>query len=243
MKVEIEKTFPMPGSADVAWTMLQDIEAVAGCMPGAKITDRLPDGGYKGTVTVRMGPATMSFRGEVAVSEVDGESRSLRLVGKGTDSTGTSGASMDLVARIDALDGQSSKLVGKSEVSMSGKAAAFGGRMMNSVADQILKQFAGNFAKKVSALAEQRDASVAADASGAGDASGASGASGVSTDAAAKTGDTAAAATTSAAATAAADPGGERATSAPGAGELNGLALIWGMFKDWLRGLFGKKSA
>ena len=32
---------------------------------------------------------------------------------------------------------------------MSGKAAAFGGRMMNSVADQVLKQFAANFAAQV----------------------------------------------------------------------------------------------
>ncbi len=39
---------------------------------------------------------------------------------------------------------------------MSGKAAAFGGRMMNSVADQILKQFAANFAREVAALAAQR---------------------------------------------------------------------------------------
>ena len=31
----------MPGSADVAWEFLQNIEAVAGCMPGAKITERL----------------------------------------------------------------------------------------------------------------------------------------------------------------------------------------------------------
>ena len=36
---------------------------------------------------------------------------------------------------------------------MSGKAAAFGGRMMNTVADQILKQFADNFAAQVGALA------------------------------------------------------------------------------------------
>ncbi len=121
-------------------------------MPGAKITERLPDGGYKGTVTVRVGPATMSFRGEVEVRDVDPAARSLRLLGKGTDSTGTSGASMDLAARIEAVADGSSNLVGKSEVSMSGKAAAFGGRMMNSVADQILKQFADNFAAQVAAL-------------------------------------------------------------------------------------------
>ena len=161
MKVELEKSFPMPGSADVAWEFLQNIEAVAGCMPGAKITERLPDGGYKGTVTVRVGPATMSFRGEVQMRDVDRAQRSLRLLGKGTDSTGSSGASMDLSARIEGVAADASNLVGKSEVTMSGKAAAFGGRMMNSVAEQILKQFADNFAVQVAALAAQRNAAAA----------------------------------------------------------------------------------
>ena len=38
---------------------------------------------------------------------------------------------------------------------MSGKAATFGGRMMGSVADQVLKQFAANFAPQVQALQAQ----------------------------------------------------------------------------------------
>src|SRR5262245_11255142 len=155
MKVELERTFPMPASTDVAWSFLQDIEAVAACMPGAKISERLPDGRFKGTVSVKVGPASMSFRGEVEVRDVNPSAKSLRLIGKGTDSTGTSGASMDLAARIEPGDGGLSTLVGKSDVSMSGKAAAFGGRMMNSVADQILKQFAANFAERVEALAAQ----------------------------------------------------------------------------------------
>jgi hypothetical protein len=58
---------------------------------------------------------------------------------------------MDLVARIAVADGGMSTLVGKSEVSMSGKAAAFGGRMMNTIADQVLQQFAANFANEVAA--------------------------------------------------------------------------------------------
>ena len=199
MKVELEKTFPMPGPAALAWEFLQDIEAVAGCMPGAKITESVAGGGFKGTVTVRVGPATMSFRGEVEVRDIDPAARSLRLLGKGTDSTGSSGASMDLLARIEPVSDSSSKLVGKSEVSMSGKAAAFGGRMMNSVADQVLKQFAENFATQVAVLAASRGGAVAS------------------------------------APAAPATP--------PVASELNGLALAWAVFKDWLRGLFGKKAA
>ena len=129
MKVKIEKALPVPGPAADAWAFLQDIEAVAACMPGANITERVDAARYKGTVTVKFGPATMSFRGEVEVRDVDPAARSLRLLAKGTDTTGTSGASMDLSARIDAVEGGTSTLAGASEVSMSGKAAAFGGRM------------------------------------------------------------------------------------------------------------------
>ncbi len=218
MKVDLEKTFPMPGSAEVAWSFLQDIEGVAACMPGAKITERLPTGGYKGTVSVRVGPATMSFRGDVEVRDIDRAARSLRLLGKGTDSTGSSGASMDLLARIEAVDARSSNLVDKSEVSMSGKAAAFGGRMMNSVADQVLKQFADNFASHVGALAATANAAAIPAAVAASDAGPAVAISEITQPS-------------------------TPAPTAPVARELNGLALMWGVLKDWLRGLFGKNTA
>jgi hypothetical protein len=98
----------------------------------------------------------MSFRGEVEVMAVEPSSRTLRLLGKGTDNTGTSGASMDLTARIDAAGTEACNLVGTSEVSMSGKAATFGGRMMGTVADQVLQQFAANFATRVRELQAQQ---------------------------------------------------------------------------------------
>jgi len=207
MKVQLEKTFPLPASADTAWELLRNIEAVAGCMPGASITERVDARHYKGTVAVKFGPASMSFRGELQVIELEPVSRTLHLIGKGTDSTGSSGASMDLTARVEAVDAASSNLLGSSEVSMSGKAAAFGGRMMNAVADQVLKQFADNFAARAKALQAQ------------------------ATDAPK-------------------DPpnadAGARATPTtppPTSIQLNGLALMWAVIKDWLRSLFMAKRA
>jgi uncharacterized protein len=158
MKVELEKTFPMPGTVAASWEFLQNIEGVAGCMPGAKITERVDDTHYKGTISVRVGPAGMTFKGEIEVRALDAATRTLHLVGKGSDTSGTSGASMDLVARIEPGETEAtSNLVGRSEVTMSGKAAAFGGRMMGSVADQILKQFAANFAAQVQARSAAAD--------------------------------------------------------------------------------------
>ncbi len=152
MNVHIDKTFPMPASAETTWRLLQDIQGVAGCLPGASVTECVDASHYKGQVAVKVGPASMSFRGEVEVKSIDAASRTMRLIGKGTDSTGSSGASMDLTARIEAVDATSCNLVGSSDVSISGKAAAFGGRMMNTVADQVLNQFAANFAARVQAL-------------------------------------------------------------------------------------------
>jgi carbon monoxide dehydrogenase subunit G len=203
LKVELEKVFPLPGSADTAWSLLQDIEGVAGCMPGARITERIDPQHYKGTVAVKFGPASMSFRGEIEVLSIEPANRALHLVGKGTDSTGSSGASMDLNARIEAVDAKSCHLVGKSQVSMSGKAAAFGGRMMNSVADQVLKQFAANFAAKVQERQGQQPE----------------------------------ASEPQAATMSAAPP-----PQPPSTTQLNGLALAWAVFRDWLRSLFARRA-
>jgi len=200
MKVQLEKSYPMPASADTTWALLQDIEGVAGCMPGAKITERIDAAHYKGTVAVKLGPASLSFRGEIEVRGIDATAKSLHLFAKGTDTTGGSAASMDLTARVEAVDAASCNLVGTSEVSMSGKAATFGGRVMVPVADQILGQFAANFSARVQAM---------------------------------QTSQAAPAGTTGPAAAApAAEPE-----------PLNGLALMWAVFKGWLRSLFATKGS
>jgi len=152
MKVQLERSFPMPAAADTTWALLQDIEAVAGCMPGARITEHIDATHYKGTVSIKLGPANLSFRGEIEVRGLDAAARSLQLFAKGTDTTGGSAASMDLTARVESVGATGCTLVGTSEVSMSGKAAAFGGRVMEPVADQILGQFAANFAAKAQAM-------------------------------------------------------------------------------------------
>ncbi len=167
MNVTLDKVFPMPAPASTAWALLQDIEGVAGCMPGAKITERIDDQHYKGTVAVKFGPASMAFRGEVEVRGVDAATQTVRLFAKGTDTTGSSAASMDLTARIESVDAMSCNLIGTSTVSMSGKAATFGGRMMGSVADQVLKQFAANFATQALHAQQAADAPTAAAAAAA----------------------------------------------------------------------------
>jgi len=154
MKVELNRTFPLPASAGAAWALLQDIAEVAACMPGAKITERVDENHYKGTVSVKVGPASLSFRGDIEVKGIDASARSLRLAAKGTDTTGGSAASMELTARVEPA-GDACNLVGESAVSMTGKAASFGARLMGPLADQVLGQFAANFAARLQAMSAQ----------------------------------------------------------------------------------------
>lgn len=214
MKVVLDKVFPLTASADDAWQLMQDIEAVAGCMPGAKVTERIDDTHYKGTITVRLGPATMSFKGDIEVLALDAASRSLQLSGKGTDSTGGSAATMDLNASVRSTGDASCELTGKSEVTMSGKAAALGGRLMGPVSEQMLKQFVANFSAQLDTAKARRTPAPAAQTEGGDDP-----------------------------ATATAGPALAPVPPPPKNAELNGFAFAWAVFRDWLRGIFSRKTA
>ena len=158
MKVELDKTFKIAAPASAAWQFLQQIEAVAACMPGAEITEQIDAHNYKGKVKSRIGPATMAFDGAIEIKGIDPEKRELRLRGSGQDTKGTSSASMDLTAWV--VDGAEAgcELKGQAEVSVNGKVASLGGRMMNQVADQILNQFGKNFADNVLAAGSDEQA-------------------------------------------------------------------------------------
>ena len=152
MEVKLEKRYELGVPAQHAWVILSDLESVASCMPGASLGEKTGDNAFKGSVKVKVGPATAQFGGEVEILSMDSANRSLVLKGKGADKGGSS-ASMELEASIEEADGQS-VLVGLATVIVNGKFAQFGGRMMVQVSDVILKQFVDNFIGKAQALGE-----------------------------------------------------------------------------------------
>jgi carbon monoxide dehydrogenase subunit G len=214
MEVELNKTYPLGVSPEHAWAVLADIRAVAGCMPGAQITEQVDATHYKGTVKSKVGPATMSFAGDIEVLElVEGERR-LALLGKGADKGGSS-AAMKLLARLEAGEGGADTcvLLGDATVTVSGKLAQFGGRLLVPIADAMLAQFAKNFetaaaavelsAPPVPVAVEPPPPQVVALRPG------------VATP----------------------------APAAAPANELNALGLAWAVVRGWFLGLFGKKTA
>ena len=145
MEVKLDKRYPVPATVDQAWAVLSDIRATAACMPGAAITEQLDDTHFKGTVKSKVGPAVMSFGGDIEVLALDAATKSMTMLGKGADKSGSS-ASMNLAAHVEPGDAPGScVLVGVATIVVSGKLAQFGSRLLVPVSDAMLAQFAGNF--------------------------------------------------------------------------------------------------
>ena len=149
MKIDLQKSFPIDAGVDAGWKFLQDIPGVAGCMPGAQITETIDEQHYKGKVKTKVGPAVMAFNGEIQVAGIDAGRKEIKLVAKGQDTKGTSTAEMDLTAWIADAAGGKCELKGNAAVTINGKAASLGGRLMKQVADQVLNQFGRNFTDHV----------------------------------------------------------------------------------------------
>ena len=241
MEVQIDKRYPIAASVEQAWAVLADIRATAACMPGAQITEQVDATHYKGTVRSKVGPAVMSFAGDIEVQAVDAAARRVQMLGKGADRGGSS-AAMNLTATVEAGDGPgSSVLVGLATVTVSGKLAQFGSRLLVPVSEAMLAQFAGNFQNAAAAVAlAAPEAAVAAPAGAEADAVTPS-----------TTEEPVAAAATVAPEVAAVAPPVVTPKPVPAppppmapapVQELNALGLMWTVFKGWLAGLFGKKS-
>jgi uncharacterized protein len=216
MEVNIDKQYPVAASLESAWAVLSNINELATCMPGAQITSQVDDTHYKGSVRVKVGPAVAAFAGDIELQAIDAVARTMTMLGKGADKGGSS-ASMKLNASLVAVDAANCTLVGKADVIVNGKFAQFGGRMMASVSDVILEQFAQTFSQKAQAL----QASMPAPAH---------------TDAAAQlTSPDVAVAAVSA-------PAPAQAHAAVAPKELNALSLLWAMLRNFLGGLFKPKS-
>jgi hypothetical protein len=151
MEVVLDKTYPVAAGLDASWSILSNIHELATCMPGAQITEDIDASHYKGSVRVKVGPAVAAFAGTIEILALDASTRTLKMMGKGADKSGSS-ASMELTASLVAADNGHSTLVGHAAVIVNGKFAQFGGRMMTSVSDMILLQFADVFSQKAQAL-------------------------------------------------------------------------------------------
>lgn len=140
----LNNTLDIDASPADVFRLINDVEKVATCVPGATLTGK--DGEtYRGGVKVKVGPISASYAGTIRFLEVDESAQTLKLEAKGADTYGNGDAEAQVDLAVEPV-GAGSRLVLRTDLVVSGKIVAFGKGAIVAVSNKVLQQFAVNLA-------------------------------------------------------------------------------------------------
>ena len=141
--MEFGNSFTVPLPPDETWGLLRDIERIAPCMPGATLIETVDKDTYKGEVSVRLGPVSVTFKGQAKFETVDDVVRSALVIADGKDAKGRGGANATVNFTV-APDEAGSVVDIHTNLMLSGSIAQYGRGvgMIQGLANQLIGQFA-----------------------------------------------------------------------------------------------------
>ena len=140
--MQLTNSVPIKASPDDVFALMNDVERVASCMPGAALDGQDGDT-WRGRVKIRVGPISASYAGTVRFLEIDAERRRLRVHARGTDTHGSGDAEAEV--SLDILAAPEGALLQLStDLVIRGKIVQFGKGAIVTVSDRIIQQFARN---------------------------------------------------------------------------------------------------
>jgi len=151
MKTKLDKSFEVPQGTELVWEHLIDPEKIMDCVPGVSIDEKVGDNHYKGKVGMKFGPMGVKYDADIYYDEIDLENRKIIITGDGVDAKGNGNAAMKMSIDITELEAGGVKMDAIMDVTVNGKIAQFGSRLIDTVSNQLFKQFVSNFSKKLAA--------------------------------------------------------------------------------------------
>ena len=150
--MEFDNSFEVPLPPDKAWATLMDIKSIAPCMPGAELTEIVDDTTFKGKVSVRLGPVSLTFQGAASFEDVDDTAHKATVKAQGADAKGRGGANANVAFHLEPSDAGSTVKI-HTDLQLSGSVAQYGrgAGMIQDLAGQIIGQFATNLSQKIEA--------------------------------------------------------------------------------------------
>ena len=113
-------------------------------MQGAQLTEMVDDKNFKGKISVKIGPVTSKFNGEGRFEKLDAQNKEMVLQGAGKDTGGKGSASMTMTVNLKEVD-SATEVTSSIKLSITGKLAQFGSRMIVAVNDKLIEQFVAKF--------------------------------------------------------------------------------------------------
>jgi uncharacterized protein len=144
--MKFENAFTVQAPIEDVWPTLMDVEHVAPCMPGAEVLARVGENAYKVAINVRLGPISMTYRGQVEIIERDDAARRATTHAKAKETRGQGTADAHIyVSLVDQPQGTRATI--ETELQLSGRAAAMGQGVIADVAERLVETFAANLAE------------------------------------------------------------------------------------------------
>jgi len=151
MGMQIEKSFVVGAPRAAVWDFLVDPYRVAQCLPGAAITEKVSDREYAGTMTVKVGPVTASYRGKLRFERLDADAGEADLAASGQETRGKGGADMRMKSRVVERSPRETEVTVVSDVNVFGILAQFGRGMIQDVSDQMFQKFSSAMRRELEA--------------------------------------------------------------------------------------------
>lgn len=146
--IKIDEQFDVPDVQPRAvWNLLADPHSVVECVQGATLGQEHEDGSFDGSLTVKFGPAKVTFRARIELDLNDAEMVG-RVTARGKDSQGGTRfrATMSFTVA-EHIQQRGSTVLVEGENEISGKLAG----IVESGAKIVVKRMAADFAEKLSA--------------------------------------------------------------------------------------------
>jgi carbon monoxide dehydrogenase subunit G len=153
--VQIENTFTVAHPVDDLWTFMLDVERVAPCMPGARLTETVDERTWKGKVAVKLGPVSLSFAGVVTIEERDDAAHRVVLSAKGMEEKGKGAANAKVTSWLEP-DGSNTTVRMLSDLTLSGSVAQLSRGLLPEVSKKLTKEFADCLEQTISEAPSDR---------------------------------------------------------------------------------------
>jgi len=140
--VKIEQTVEVDAPMERVWALVNDVPRIAPCMPGAELTNVVDDHTYEGTIRVKLGPISMSYKGTAVLEGVDEASRSATIAASGKDVRGGGTARAGIDTKLEAVSESRTRMIVNADVHLTGKVASFGRGAIQDVSAKLFGQFA-----------------------------------------------------------------------------------------------------
>src|SRR6187431_2495353 len=105
MAFKIEERFEVQAPVERVWKYLIDPARVVHCLPGAELLESQDDHTFLGALKVKVGPLSMSYKGQARFTELNEQAHQVRMVGDAREVGGSGSTKVTMLSTVTQLPG------------------------------------------------------------------------------------------------------------------------------------------